>query len=240
MKVLAITAHPTYAICQCGGTLINHVKNGDEVTVVSLTAGECMTYQFSEEEMARINHRELAKAAAAIGVKEARILSIPDTEIMDTIENRLLVNDLIREIKPDIIITHWGDDTHPDVQAVAKLVSAATMFCQLTQGKWARNYPPHKVGRLYAFEIAGYSRNFDADVLIDVSQCMEQKVKAMLCFQTHIDTDCKGDTDKFLNIVLIPGRRWGFEPGAEYAEPYKRIKTHETHDRVVQLLPVHE
>jgi N-acetylglucosamine malate deacetylase 1 len=238
MRLLAITAHPTYAICQCGGTLINHVKNGDEVTIVSLTAGECMTCMFSEKEMSDLNHKELAAAGAVIGVKETRILSIPDTEIIDSVENRLLVNDLIREIKPDVIMTHWGNDSHPDVQAVAHLVSAATMFCQLTQGKWVKNYPPHKVGKLYAFEIAGYSRNFDADVLIDVSKCMEQKIKAMLCFKTHIDTDCKGDTDRFLNMVLIPDRRWGFEPGTEYAEPYRHIKTHETHDQAVQLLPL--
>jgi N-acetylglucosamine malate deacetylase 1 len=238
MKILAITAHPTYAICQCGGTLINHVKRGDEVTIASLTAGENMTNLHSPAEMAALNHKELAAAGKVIGVKETRILTISDTEIMDSIENRYLVNDLIRETKPDIIITHWGADSHPDVQAVAKLVDATTMFCQLTQGKWTEKYKQHKVGRLYSFETAGYSRDFEPDALIDVSKFIDQKIEAMLCFKTHIDTDCKGDTDKFINMVMIPGRRWGFESGVSYAEPYKRIMTHETHDHALEFLPL--
>lgn len=238
MKILAITAHPTYAVCQCGGTLINHVKRGDEVTIASLTAGENMTNMFSPAVMAALNHKELAAAGKVLGVKETRILSIPDTEIMDSIENRYLVNDLIREIKPDIILTHWGKDSHPDVQAAAKLVDATTMFCQLTQGKWAEKNPPHKVGKLYSFEVAGYSRGFEPDVHIDVSNIIDQKIEAMLCFKTHIDTDCKGDTDKFLNMVMIPSKRWGFESGTNYAEPYKRIMTHETHDQAVAYLPL--
>ena len=238
MRVLAIIAHPTYAVCQCGGTLINHVKKGDEVFIVSLTAGERMTNLISEEDMAATNKKELSAAGKVIGVKETRILSITDTEIVDSIDNRYLVNDVIREIKPDIIITHWGKDSHPDVQGTAQLVAAATMFCQLTQGPWVKNYAPHKVGRVYAFEIAGYSRNYEPDVLVDVSDVLEQKKKAMLCFQSHIATDCKGDTDRFMDLVLIASRRWGFEPGVEYAEPYRHIQTHETHDKTFECLPL--
>ena len=238
MRVLAITAHPTYAVCQCGGALINHVKKGDEVFIVSLTAGERMTYMISEKDMAETNHKELTAAGEIIGVKETRILSITDTEIVDSIENRYLVNDIVREIKPDILITHWGRDSHPDVQGTFKLVAAVTMFSQLTQGPWAKKHPPHQVGRFYTFEIAGYSRDFVPDVLVDVSANIEQKKKAMLCFQSHIDTDCKGDTDRFLDMVMIPSRRWGFEPGVEYAEPYRRIQTHETHDKTFECLPL--
>lgn len=39
MKILVVAGHPADMFDHCGGTLLKHLKNGDEVTCVSMTQG---------------------------------------------------------------------------------------------------------------------------------------------------------------------------------------------------------
>jgi LmbE family N-acetylglucosaminyl deacetylase len=91
MRLLFITAHPHYAGTYCAGTVLNHTQRGDEVYVVSLTAGELMTNRVSPKELAGINCRDMEASAAILGIKEARILGFPDAGIANSHEVRMAV-----------------------------------------------------------------------------------------------------------------------------------------------------
>jgi LmbE family N-acetylglucosaminyl deacetylase len=111
MRIAALIAHPDYAALFLGGTFIKHARQGDEIFIVALSPGEVgaafKNPDKSLGELAAIKTRELEATAKVQGVKEVRVLRFPDTKITNTPELRLTIIDLIREFKPDLVITHW-------------------------------------------------------------------------------------------------------------------------------------
>ena len=152
MRQLYITAHPHYAACFCGGTILNHTRQGDEVFVVSLSAGELMTNRVSPPELAKINSVDAEKAGKVLGIKETRILGIPDTEIENTPELRMTLNNIIREIKADVLVTHWPLDTHPDYRNTAQAAIDASFLALIVSGKWAGDRSSHWTSKAWGFE----------------------------------------------------------------------------------------
>ena len=59
-----------------------------------------------------------------------RVLPVPDGELTDSLENRNLLLKTIREIEPDVIITHRTRDYHPDHRCCGQLV----MDCSYRMG----------------------------------------------------------------------------------------------------------
>ncbi len=55
-----------------------------------------------------------AKAFAEMLGGEAIVFDTPDGELQDNEENRLKVCDVIREVRPNIIITHFKNSMHMD------------------------------------------------------------------------------------------------------------------------------
>ncbi len=111
MNLLVIEAHPQYAGILISGTLYKHIQQGDHVTVVALSDAEGLTNLKPMNKIGETNKREMLAAADVIGLKDIRFWGYPDTYIQNTHELRLEVNHLIREVKPDVIITHWPNDT---------------------------------------------------------------------------------------------------------------------------------
>lgn len=205
--------------------------------MVTLTAGELMTNLVSSEELAKINMDEARKAATILGVKEVRNLGFRDTDVTNREEIRVALNDTIRELKPDIIITHWPLSTHPDFRETAQATIDACFFALLVSGKWAEKYKPHWTARLYAFEVPELSVDFKSTALIDVTDCMDMKIRAAKCFKMHIDAVMGGDVDKWINSTCIgPCRYWGLKAGVTYAEPFRQIEIHETHFKAIKYL----
>ncbi|HHW47581.1 MAG TPA: PIG-L family deacetylase [Clostridiaceae bacterium] len=237
MKILAVIAHPHYAGIQIAGTIINHVKNGDDVYVVSLTSGDLMTDRVPQKELAEINKKDAEESAKLLGIKELRILDFKDSLLYNSRhELRLALNEIIREIRPEIVITHWPNDTHPDFRETGLAVIDACFYALLVAGVWAEKYPSHMVSKLYSFETPMLSVGFEPDVFVDISDVVELKTKSMEIFKIHIDVNAKGSNEIWNSSVLGANRRWGTECGVMYAEPYKQIKIHEVHNRAVKCL----
>jgi N-acetylglucosamine malate deacetylase 1 len=240
MKVLFVVAHPHYPACYMAGTVANHVSQGDEVYVVSMTKGEKVTDVYPEDEVRRINVAEMDAAAKELGICEVRYLGVEDTCVMITDELRLKLVECIREIRPDIVITHWKEDSHPDVRATAEMVEDCIFLSMIKQGKWNRKFPPHVTKALYAFDMPGYSRHFEPTHYIDVTKCLEIKRSAMLCLKLHLSVDTNGDVDKWLSPVLLSNAKWALNtlPQYKYVEAYRRIRIHEALDDAVSCLPL--
>ena len=237
MKILIVTAHPHYAAQYCAGTIVNHSLRGDEVYVLSLTAGELMTDAFTQEELKRINKADMNKAGGILGVKEITILDFPDTTICNNDEVRLAINDEIRRVKPDTVITHWPNDTHPDFRETGLAVIDACFFALVAAGKWAQKYKAHWINRLYAFEAPKLSVGFEPDYFVDITSSMDKKIEALKVFKVHYDANFGGNAENWCSEVTGANRRWGAESGVLYAEPYRQLKVHEIHNKAFNYIP---
>lgn len=246
MRIVAFIAHPDYAALFIGGTIIKHARQGDDVFVVSLSPGE-VGASFTQpdrslEELAAIKTSELEAMARVQGAKGVRVLRFPDTKITNTPETRMELVDVIRELEPDLVITHWPQAGHPDIRETAQAIIDACFFAYLPPIQ--SDHPAHQVKKLYAFGETAASDNFDPDLFIDVSDVIDLKIEAARCFEGMVEEInalfSKGDDepDAWTNIFLGQNTHWGQESGVKYAEPYKELRIHGLGKRALQALPI--
>ena len=237
MRLLALITHPHYAGINIAGTLYNHAQRGDEVYVVSLTKGDLMTNRVTSAELAKINQRDMETSAEILGFKETRILGFQDGEVQNSLETRIALNRVIREIKPDVVFTHWYPNaTIPDFKYTGEVAVDAIFCALLVQGRWTEDYPSHWTSRAYGFDEPALSVGFDPTLFVDISDVMEVKLKSMDCFAIHCESNFGGDYDKFHSSVTGPNRTWGMHGGVLYAEALQQIKTHEVQLKAVKYV----
>jgi N-acetylglucosamine malate deacetylase 1 len=154
MKVTAFIAHPDYAAHIIGGTLIKHALSGDEVTLVVMSPGELgigsVLYQDEPREKLRQIRRDNMKVLAEVqGLREVRVLDCEDFELMNDPPTRRKIAALIRELKPDILITHFPNDSHADLRTTGQIVIDSCVLAAL--GYIKMDHPAHAVKRAYGF-----------------------------------------------------------------------------------------
>ena len=128
--VLAIGAHAGDAEITTGALLARHKRLGDRVVILHLTLGEGGNPKLSPAAYGEQKKREALAAAQALG---AEVLFGPwkDGELRDTEEAARFVADVIRQVKPTHVVTHWKASLHPDHEAAHRIVNAAVLLASL-------------------------------------------------------------------------------------------------------------
>ena len=124
LSILNIGGHPKDAIIYAGGTMASHAARGDKVTMLTPTTGLSHHLQAIDEyrdsgempEMSALveeRKRELVEAANELGVTDVRFLGYDDQIVLPREEIVNDIADVIGEIRPNIIVTHWPYDSVP-------------------------------------------------------------------------------------------------------------------------------
>lgn len=178
LDVLAIAAHPDDVEITCGGLLIKMVKLGRAVGVLDLTRGEMGTHGDENDRAV-----EAAEAAKVMGLAYRENLSLPDSAVEFTQENKLKIAQVIRNTSPELVILpHW-EQRHPDHLAASKLGYDACFLAGLK--KVALDGEPCRPRKII---YASYYRNFDYSFLVDISEVMEQKCLAVSAYKSQFPT----------------------------------------------------
>ena len=109
LDLLAIMAHPDDAELLCGGALSKAAARGDHVGVLDLTRGEAGTAGSAETRA-----EEAATSADVMGLAIRRNAGLRDAGLINDDASRSIVVGLIRELRPNVIVTHWREGRHPD------------------------------------------------------------------------------------------------------------------------------
>jgi len=128
--ILAVGAHAGDAELTTGAILAHHRRLGDRVVILHLTLGEGGNPSMSPSAYAEQKKREALAAAKAIGA-EALFGPWKDGELRDTGEAARFVADVIRQVKPTHVITHWRASLHPDHAAAHRIVNEAVLLASL-------------------------------------------------------------------------------------------------------------
>ena len=237
MKILVVTSHPHYSGMNIAGTLYKHAQRGDEVHVVSMTSGNLMTNRVSMTELAKINQRDMENAAGILGIKDFRILGYQDGEVTNSLDVRVDLNRIIRQTKPDVVLTHWyPGNTLPDFKNTGDAVQDALFCALLVQGRWAEELNSHWTSRAYAFEEPCLTVGFEPSLYVDITDVLDIKLKAIDCFAIHCESNYGGDYEKFHSAYLGPARVYGMHSGVVYAEGFQQLKTHEVHLKAMDYI----
>lgn len=166
MVVLAVGAHPDDLELKCFGTLAKYVKQGHTVVVCTVANGSLGDYSIKPEELAEIRKKEATAAAEKIGATYIG-LNINDLQVDGHSEyQQKKMAELIRQVKPDVIITHSPDDYMSDHVETSHLVFFSSFASSIpnyeTQtpfyvaGQAETDGPPGTLFLAYALESLGF------------------------------------------------------------------------------------
>lgn len=181
--VLVIAAHPDDEVLGCGGTMARHAEMGDDVYTVILAEG--LTSRKKERnrdlhnEEFNILHSAAQKANDILGVKQLKLLDFPDNRMdsLDRLDIVKVLEELINEIKPNIIYTHHIGDVNIDHRRIHEAVLTAV-----------RPIPGnHYVEELLYFETAsstewmtaGSAPAFMPNWYVDIEKTLNLKLEAL-------------------------------------------------------------
>lgn len=231
--VLAIHAHPDDIELQCAGTLLKLKKLGHTVVMATMTAGDCGSAEHDQGEISRIRRAEANAAAKMLGA-EYLCCEFGDLSIFNDDPSRRRVTEVIRRVRPDVVITAPPMDYICDHEATSTLVKDAC-FCASVPNyrtrQWDPATPTEHVPHLYYVDpIEGvdyYGNPIEPKFIVDISQEMETKVEMLACHSSQREWLRKQHgMDEYLDSC----RRWsakrGEEIGAKFGEGFRQHVGH--------------
>ncbi len=120
LKVVCVGAHPDDPESGCGGVLAQYANAGHQVTIVYLTRGEAGIPGKSHDEAAAIRTLEAEKACKILKATPVFFGQIDGSTVMDRPQIDKMAGTL-EGLDPDLVITHWAVDSHPDHQVAGML-----------------------------------------------------------------------------------------------------------------------
>jgi len=231
--ILSIHAHPDDAEILAGGTLARLSAAGHHIAIVTMTPGDCGSSDLSAGEIGEIRRAEAAAAAIRIGAMY-RCAEFRDLAIFIDDESRRRVTEVLRQVRPHVVLTASPVDYLCDHEATSALVRDAC-FCAPApnyQTRFDGAAPPlTAIPHLYfmdaVFGVDREGRALPSDFYVDIGATFEIK-KAMLAEhrsqrewlrQHHGMDDYMAAMEKWT-------REQGARAGVEFAEGFRRYKGH--------------
>jgi LmbE family N-acetylglucosaminyl deacetylase len=118
-RVLVITAHPDDVDFGVAGSVATWTDAGIQVTYCLATSGEAggSDRSISRAEMAELRQAEQTAAAKVVGVEDLVFLGHPDGRLQPTLELRRDVSRVIRQVRPQRVITQSPDRNYERIYA---------------------------------------------------------------------------------------------------------------------------
>lgn len=223
LDILAFGAHPDDVELGAGATIAKEIANGKKVGIVDLTRGELGTRGSAE-----IRDTEAAKAAEILGITVRVNLEFADGFFINNKEHQLIIIQMIRKYRPEIVLCNAIEDRHIDHAKGSNLVSDACYLSGLIKidtklegdDVWQEPWRPK-----YVYHYIQW-KNLEPDFVVDVSDFITKKTEAILAYSSQF-YDPKSDepetpisSKNFIDSVNYRARDLGRFIGVEYAEGF--------------------
>ena len=170
--ILAIGAHAGDMELTAGQLLIKQRKKGDRVVILHMTLGEGGNAKLSPADYGVQKRREALAADSIIGA-ESIFAPFRDGEVPDDEAARRYVANVIRQVKPSFIITHWQKSIHKDHSNTSRIVQDAVLLASLPGV--VTGTPAHRgIRGIWYAENWEDSEDFQPFISVDVSDERDQ------------------------------------------------------------------
>lgn len=220
LRILAFGAHADDLELLCAGTLARWAKAGHHLVMATATWCKFGSYELSLDDCSRLRHAEAAQSAGLIGA-EYKALMFPDDGVnpYDPAQQQQVV-ELIRQTRPDVIVTHAPTDYHTDHTNVSELVKWSGPVLGIPQYETASEALDYNPALYFMDTING--RHFEPTDYVDISDTIETKLKMMACFQSQIGFLKQYFDFDVLEQIETVARYRGIQAGVRYAEAFQR------------------
>lgn len=195
-KVLAIGAHPDDVEIGCGGILLRHRANNDDITILTLSSGENGgSHSLRKQE---------SESAAEFLKATLYIEDLPDTAISEGATTIQAIENIIKLVSPTIIYTHTAKDAHQDHRN--------THFASMVA---SRNVP-----NLFCYQSPSSTIDFRPNNFVEISEYIEDKINLISFYNTQVTTRDYLKED----MIFATARYWGRFSQYKDVEPLETIR----------------
>jgi bacillithiol biosynthesis deacetylase BshB1 len=215
IDVLAIAAHRDDVEQTCGGTLLRMASRGLRTAILDLTQGEGGTRGNAVDRA-----QEAAHAARILGVGWRQALDLPDGAVENTLENRIKIVGILRQLRPRVVILPYWQARHPDHATTATLGYEACFLSGLA--KVDTGTAPHRPFKIvYASLYADVRPSF----IVDITPFIEQRLAALMAYRSQYADQPTGSglfvpEEEIRNRTFAEARHYGLLAGVRYGEPF--------------------
>ena len=227
-RAVVVGAHPDDADFGAGGLVALWAADGCEVTVVCVTDGDSGGFDASvpREDVPGIRREEQRTAASLLGAKECVFLGRPDGFVTVDRELRRDLAQVIRERRPEVVLTHSPERNyrfvylyHPDHLATGAAVLAAVYPDARNEFAFPElDLPTWEVPQVWLFGAP------DEDTAVDVTDVFDAKVKACSAHDSQTPMIDRGVEAELRDNLGRNAREHGL-PEGRLAETFRVVHT---------------
>jgi len=213
-KILVIAVHPDDETLGCGGTLLKHKANEDEIhwLICTETNKNNDFYQVREKEVEKVSEMYGFNSVSNLQLKTMQVDEYSMSELIGNISK------VINDIKPNIIYLPFKGDVHSDHRKIFEASYSCTKSFR---------YPFIK--KIYMIETLSETEfapsvsedSFIPNVFVDISEYMDRKIEIMKVFESEIAEHPFPRSER--NLKALATLR-GATAGCEYAESFMLLK----------------
>lgn len=208
---VCIGAHPDDCEIGMGATIAKMSAAGRRVAIVDLTNGEPTPRGTVEARAA-----EAAQAAKILGCETRRTLTQPNRYLMDSVEARIELAEVLRELRPRMLFLPYPQDAHPDHVSAAQIALAARFYSKFTKTDWAGEpfYPP----RVFRYMAVHMRVVAEPSFVIECSEHLPVKIAAIQAYASQFG-DGSPNTG-FAEQIELMAKTWGGLANLSAGEPF--------------------
>ena len=218
MKILVIAPHPDDETLGCGGTLLKHKDQGDQLFWLIMTK-MAIDVGYTEEQMYR-REEEIKTVAEMYHFEKVFSLDFATTTL-DTVPRRELigaVSKVMNEVRPEIVYLPNRFDIHSDHRITFEAVMGGIKIFRMPSVK-----------RAFSYEVLSeteFSFPFQTDAFVpnsfsDVSDYVDKKIEVMRVYKGELGAHPFPRSEE--NIRALATLR-GSTIGVKYAEGFSVLK----------------
>lgn len=216
-KILVVAVHPDDETLGCGGTLLKHKTQGDEIhwMIVTAMTAEC---GFTPEAIAR-RACEMDTVAQMYGFDSVHRLGFPAAKLDEVPMSQLVaaISKVFQSVQPNQVYLPFQHDVHSDHQhAFAAAYSCTKSF----------RYPSvRKVMMVETLSETDFAQSasggFVPNLFVDVSDQFDRKIEILRIYESELGTHPFPRSEE--SIAALATLR-GAAAGCKYAESFMMLK----------------
>ena len=217
-RIIVVAPHPDDETLGCGGTLLKHKDDGDQIFWLLVT-NMANSNDFSDDQIKKRNI-EISKVSEEYGFEKHYFLDYPaggldNLPIKDLIQ---AFGDIFNECRPNIVYFPFSNDIHTD----HRVTSEAVLSC-------SKNFRYPFIESFRAYEVISetefannlYKEAFHPNLWINISKFLNKKIKIMNIYKSEVGEHPFPRSET--NIKALANFR-GSTMGKEYAESFINVK----------------
>ena len=207
-RVCVIAVHPDDETLGCGGTILKHISNDDEVICVFVTAGN------------RAQRNLISTVSKAYNFTKVFKFDLPELDIADLSLNKIIpiISEVFKTIEPQIIYIPNRSDVHSDHRQIFNAVLSCTKSFRYP---FIEKILMMEVISETDFSLALPESAFIPNYYVDITSVFERKLEILKLYESEMLPYPQTRNE---SAVRALNRYRGSQIGAEYAESFMALK----------------